>query len=66
MAAPNVDAAISETDRRSVVARIWSNDHTVRKPDLHALQAAGRRVVRVPLGDDPVADIRKLAGSAAE
>ena len=30
--------------------------------DLQALQAAGRRVARVSLGDDPAGDIQKLAG----
>ena len=33
--------------------------------DLQALQAAGRRVARVSLGDDPAAGIRKLADLAA-
>ena len=33
--------------------------------DLQALEAAGRRVVRASLGDDPAAGIRRLAGLAA-
>ena len=33
--------------------------------DLQALDAAGRRVVKAPLGADPAAGIRRLAGLAA-